>query len=88
MKLFLTTSWLVVALVFGIGAMHGCEDGEIAREKTVDVDDDQVTTQERTVRETDEGIIIEKKTTEKEYDDGRVQTETRTEREVVPKPEN
>ena len=87
MKFYLTALWLTVAMVFGIGVMHGCEN-EVAHERTVDVDDDGVTTQDRTVRETDEGIVIEKKTTEKEYDDGEVRTETRTEREVVPTPDN
>ena len=86
MKPFISVCWLTVAMVFGIAALHGC-DNEVAHERTVDVDDDGVTTQDRTVRETDDGGIIEKKTTEKEYDDGEVRTETRTEREVLPKPD-
>lgn len=86
MKAFITASWLSVALVFGIAGLHGCDD-EIAHERTVDVDDDQVTTTDKTVRDTDEGIIIEKRTEEKEYDDGKVRTEIETERETIPRPQ-
>ena len=43
MKFYLTALWLSVAMVLGIGVMHGCEN-EVAHERTVDVDDDQVST--------------------------------------------
>ena len=86
MKAFMTVSWLSVALVFGVAGLHGCDD-EIAREKTVDVDNGEVTTQEKVVRDTDDGIVIEKRTETKDYDDGRVKTEVETERETIPRPQ-
>lgn len=70
---------LTVALT---GGLIGCDDGTI-HSRDLEVDDGEIKTTETTVRERNDGLIeIEKKTVERDLDEGKVETEV--ERDVRP----
>jgi hypothetical protein len=77
---------VVLAGVMLGGGLAGCED-EIARQREVEVDGDEMTEKETIVRERDGAIEIEKRTTEQEVDDGKVERKVERELEVIPKPQ-
>jgi hypothetical protein len=74
MKRWFTIPALLLALGL-TGGLIGCDDGTL-HSRDLEVDDDEIKTTDTTVRERKDGLIeIEKRTVERDLDDGKVETE-------------
>lgn len=69
-------------LVLSVGLAAGCADEHIATEREVEIDNGEIREQRTTVTEDDGQVQVERRTTERERDDGTVRQETEVERET------